>query len=164
VILLVSIDDTTPKGAVLWSHVPELVSLELMLHLYYVKDLYVSQVMNELAYHQVPFLLSFNINRLTSMSERSLHNASVNIREARRCLGRCLNGCFVPKESDLLQQWYNDSKQYSSGDSFEATNTQLDPQSRVQTLSMEAIYILRHIMYSHKVTILTISYVDISMW
>ncbi len=92
VILLLSIDITTPKGAVLWSRVPELVSLVLMLHLYYIKDLNVSQVMNELAYHQVPFPLSFNINRLTSMSKRSLHNASVHIREAWRHLVRCLNG------------------------------------------------------------------------
>jgi hypothetical protein len=160
VILLVSIDVTTPKGAVLWSHVPELVSLELMLHLYYIKDLNVSQVMNELAYHQVPITLSFNIKRLTSTSKRSLHNASVNVSEARRCLVRCLNGCFVPKDSDLLQQWYNDSKQYSSRDSFNATNTQLDPQRGVQTLSMEAIYILRHIMHSHKITVSNV----LSLW
>ncbi len=110
VILLVSIDVTTPKGAVLWSCVPELVSLELMLHLYYIKDLNVSLVMNELAYHQVPFPLSFNINRLTSMSKRSLNNVSVNVREARQHLVRCLNGCFVPKDSDQLQHchrpWY----------------------------------------------------------
>ncbi len=37
-IFLVSIDVTTPKGAIQWNHVPELVSLKLMLHLYYVKE------------------------------------------------------------------------------------------------------------------------------
>jgi hypothetical protein len=73
---------------------------------------------------------------------------------------RRLNGCFVPRESDLLHKWYADLKRYSNGDGLEATNTQLDPQSQVLTLSLDAIFILRHIMYSHKITVSNV----LSLW
>jgi hypothetical protein len=134
--------------------------IELMLQLCFVDGLNVFKVNDEFAHHQVPLPLTFDTGSLITMSPRNLSNATSNVKETCRCLVNCLNECFVLRESDLLHKWYADSKRYSNGDGLEATNTQLDPQSQVLTLSWDAIFILRHIMYSHKITVSNI----LSLW
>jgi hypothetical protein len=153
-------DVTTPDGAIQWNRVPELVSIKLMLHLYFVNGLNVSEVNDEFAHRQVPLPLTFDIGSLITMCPKNLSNATSNVKEACQRLVNGLHGCFVPREIDLLYKWYADSKRYSNGDGLEATNTQLDPQSRVHTLSLDAIFLLRHIMYSHKITVSNI----LSLW
>jgi hypothetical protein len=124
-----------------------------MLHLYFVNGLNVSEVNDEFAHCQVPLSSSFDIGSLITMSPKNLSNVTSNVKEACQRLVNGLHGYFVPRESDLLHKWYANSKRYSNGDGLEATNTQLDPQSRVHTLSLDAIFLLRHIMYSQKITV-----------
>jgi hypothetical protein len=159
-LLLTAMDVTTPDGAIQWNRVPELVSIELMLHLYFVDGLNVFEVNDEFAHRQVPLPLTFDVGSLITMSLKNLSNATSNVKEARQHLVNGLHGCFVPRESDLLHKWYADSKRYSSWDGLETTNTQLDPQSRVHTLSLDTFFLLRHIMYSHKITVSNI----FSLW
>jgi hypothetical protein len=158
--LLTAMDVTTPEGAIKWNRVPELVSIELVLHLYFVNGLNVSKVNDEFAHHQVPLPSTFDIGSLITMSPKNHSNATSNVKKARQHFVNGLHGCFVPRESDLLHKWYANSKRYSYGDGLEATNTQLDPQSRVHTLSLDAIFLLRHIMYTHKITVSNI----LSLW
>jgi hypothetical protein len=127
-------DVTNPDSAIQWNRVPELVSVELMLQLYFINGLKVFEVNDEFAHHQVPLPLTFDTGSLITMSPRNLSNSTSNVKEACQRLVNCLNGCFVPRESDLLHKWYANSKRYSNGDGLEATNTQLDPQSRVHTM------------------------------
>ncbi len=122
-LLLMAMDVTTPDGAIQWNRVPELVSIELMLHLYFVNGLNVSKVNDKFVHHQVPLPSTFDIGSLITMSPKNLSNATYNVKEACQCLVNGLHGCFVPRESDLLHNWYADSKRYSNGDSLEATNT-----------------------------------------
>ncbi len=159
-LLLTSMNVTNPDGAIQWNRVPELVLIELMLQLYFLDGLNVSKVNDEFAHRQVPLLLTFDTGSLITMSPRNLSNATSNVKEAHQCLDNCLIGCFVPRESDLLHKWYADSKRYSKRDCLEATNTQLDPQSQVLTLSLDGIFILHCIMYSHKITVSNV----LSLW
>jgi hypothetical protein len=93
-------DVTTPDGAIQWNCVPELVLIELMLHLYFVNGLNVSKVNDECAHRQVPLPSTFDIGSLIIMSSKNLSNATSNVKEAHQCLVNGLHECFVPKESD----------------------------------------------------------------
>jgi hypothetical protein len=68
--------------AIQWNCVPELVSIELMLHLYFVNGLNVSKANDEFAHCQVPLPLTFDIGSLITMSPKNLSNATSNVKEA----------------------------------------------------------------------------------
>jgi hypothetical protein len=92
-LLLTSMDVTNPDSAIQWNHVPELVSIELKLQLYFVNGLNVSKVNNEFTHRQVPLPLTFDTGSLITMSPRNLSNATSNVKEVRQHLVNCLNGC-----------------------------------------------------------------------
>jgi hypothetical protein len=80
-LLLMAMDVTTPDGAIQWNRVPELVSIELMLHLYFVDGLNVSEVNDEFAHRQVPLPSTFDIGSLITMSPKNLSNATSNVNQ-----------------------------------------------------------------------------------
>ncbi len=69
-LLLTAMDVTTPDGAIQWNRVPELVSIELMLHLSFVDGLNVSEVNDKFAHCQVPLPSTFDIGSLITMSPK----------------------------------------------------------------------------------------------
>jgi hypothetical protein len=91
-LLLTAMDVTTPDGEIQWNRVPELVSIELMLHLYFVNGLNVSKVNDEFAHRQVLLLSTFDIGSLITMSPKNLSNTTSNVKEARRRLVNGLHG------------------------------------------------------------------------
>jgi hypothetical protein len=92
-LLLTAMDVTTPDCAIQWNPVPELVLIELMLHLYFVNELNVSEVNDEFTHCQVPLPSTFDIGSLITMSRKNLSNATSNVKEACQRLVNGLHGC-----------------------------------------------------------------------
>ena len=153
-LLLRNIDCTTDEDFVQWSRVPELVSLEMVFHLRCKQnEVDISGIMNEMYRAKVSLPKTFDMNDLLEMSKNLVNAAYQNINAAPTKLVKCLHGNFVPSDSQLLHEWRANSKRYSDGVRLEANNFELNPGNRTQTISLSAIFILRHIMYSHKLSL-----------
>ena len=135
--------DPTEGGAVNWTKVQELASIELIFELLYNRDVPILDVEHQFISRGVSLPRSVSIPYLEQMSSRNMANTVMNISVARKILIESLDGCFVPQEDDLLYKWIADSRRYTRGSSVEADNF------KAGTLSPEALFILRHIMYSH---------------
>ena len=93
------------------------------------------------------------MNNLLEMFKNLVNTAYQNISAARTKFVKLLHKHFVPSDSQLLYEWQTDSTGYSDGVRLEANNFELNPGNRAQTISLSAIFILRHIMYSHKLSL-----------
>ena len=121
----------------------ELASIELIFELVYNRDVPILDVEHQFISRGVSLPRSVSIPYLEQMSSRNMANTVMNISVAREILIESLDGCFIPQEDDLLYKWIADSRRYTRGSSVEADNF------KAGTLSPEALFILRHIMYSH---------------
>jgi hypothetical protein len=152
-IKLNSLDPTTNNGTVDYKKVQELASMELMFELV-TKDVPISEVEDEFITRGVSLPCSVSITDLGQMNKRNIANTLNNINTARERLVKSLDGHFVPQEDDLLYKWIADSRRYTRGSNVEADNF------KAGTLTPEALFILRHIMYSHYLALNSV----ISLW
>ncbi len=138
----------------MWEHVANLASLELMFHLHWQdKTCNISGIMSEMLLLDVSLPSRFNINDLCILQSTSINNIITNIKQGRNRLVQCLQGFFEPGIDQMLYEWLTGSKLYTKGARLEASNFELEKNSHKNKLSLEAVYILRQITYSHKLSL-----------
>ena len=132
--------------------IPELVSLEFAFDLCCEKKMEPTAIKLEMAHHKVTTPASFNIDCFPELSRRGLKLCSQNIQFAQEELVRelTLAKLSIPRDNELLHEWQTYSQRVSAGERFEVSRRELDPNSRVPTLSLCAWFILRDILYTHK--------------
>jgi len=150
---LTNLDCTTQEQFLIWSKVPELASLEMAFDLYVNKDLVLSAVKEQMNWCQVNLPISFDVNQLPVLSKHNVKNAILNIARAREKLISCMEGIFSPGDDQLLHDWYSDGMRYTKGCRVQAENFVLNIGNRHMMLSLSTGWILRHIMFSHNLTL-----------
>mmetsp|Transcript_5656 Transcript_5656/g.15886 ORF Transcript_5656/g.15886 Transcript_5656/m.15886 type:complete len:972 (+) Transcript_5656:584-3499(+) len=60
---------------------------------------------------------------------------------------------YQPKDNELLHEWLRDGRSYSKGQRIEASNFEMNDGNRQLEISLEACFILRHIMFSFNLPI-----------
>ena len=144
-----STDDDLPLPRI--DRLPNLASIELVFHLHHVEGMKVSEIMIEMEKRQVDLPSSFNINDLLTINLRIKSNCVQNVKRARERFVKSLGGFFPPSSDQLLYDLLNDAERYSKGGSLEAENYEMIEGNK--QLSLDAVFILRHIMYSHKLSL-----------
>jgi len=139
---------TTEDGAVYHDRIPELASLELAFHLFTTEEKTVQEIMKALELAELDLPKSFDLTLITNLSGQSINKMNLNIKIARERLVQCLHN-QAPRDDQPLHAWLSDMKRYGEGVPIAANNLELHPESRRPTLSLSAVYLLRHIYYTH---------------
>ena len=147
----------TEDGVILWDMVSELGSLELMFRLIITDGLTLDAVETKMKSKRVDMPLTFEWEELCLLSKRSIMNARKNIKTARDDLMNHMGGHFVPKQDELLYEWLRDGKGYSEGRRVEANNFTMNIDSRARQLSIQASWMIRHILLSFNLPAVTVA-------
>jgi hypothetical protein len=139
---------TTEDGAVFHDRIPELASLERTFDLYSTRNKNVQEIMKELELAELDLPKTFDLRSITNLSNNKIDNAKQNIKRARERLVQCLHN-QGPRDDQPLHAWLSDMKRYGEGAGIAANNFELHPETRCSTLSLSAVYLLRHIFYTH---------------
>ena len=131
------------------SRIPELATLELAFDLFASGVKSIPKILNELDKRGMCPPTSFDLNGITCMSSQQLNNSRSNIRKARDRLVACLHSQGPPRDGQPLRLWLSDMKRYGEGRDVAASNFELQRFNGNPTLSLPAIYLLRHILYTH---------------
>lgn len=102
-------------GAIAWTKVRELASLESMVRLAHEEDIASDCLATEMRKRGVPMPDTICPGDLSLLSATNLANATMNIVAARDDLVNHLGGYFVPRADDELHEWLVDGKGYSFG-------------------------------------------------
>ena len=139
---------TTEEGAVFHDRIPELASLDLAFDLFTTEKKTVQEIMKALKLAELDLPKSFDLRSINNLSGQSINNMNHNIKIARERLVQCLNN-QGPRDDQPLHAWLSDMKRYGEGVPIAANNFELHPETRRPTLSLSAVYLLRHIFYTH---------------
>ncbi len=131
------------------SKIPELALLELAFELFSLGVNSVPEIQKEMSLPGLCPSTSYNLNGIICLSCQQLNKSLENIKKARTRLVECLHSQGPPMDGQPLHLWLSDIKRYGGGRGVAANNTKLHPKSRIPTLSAPAVYLPRHIMYTH---------------
>ena len=157
--LLTNIDVVTESGAVDFMKISNLSSLELIFDLYR-KGYGPTEIVAEMARLNVPPPVEFEVSSLETLPGRTISNYSLNIKKARALLEDSLEGYFVPGKKELLHEWSRSARMFSSGARMEGYNFEFNPNNGKQQLSLRASWLLRHIKFTHNLTLAKV----LSLW
>jgi hypothetical protein len=146
---------TTEDGAVFHDRIPELASLELTFDLYSTRNKNVQEIMKELELAELDLPKTFDLRSITDLSNNKIENAKRNIKRARERLVQCLHN-HGPRNDQPLHAWLSDMKRYREGADIAANNFEVHPETRRPTLSLSAVYLLRHIFYTHNLPLASV--------
>lgn len=133
-------------------NIAELVSLEMAFSLCRDKGVEPHAILAEMAKKKVDPPAFFNTEHFPTISNRGLSVCWQNI-----CLTReelvtelSLSKMSVPLENELLWEWQTNTSRGLARANFGLDRKELDPNSRVEIMGIEAWAILRDIYYTHK--------------
>ena len=82
------------------------------------------------------------------LSVTSINSGAKHIKQARNEWVIAMHGVYTPKPEEHLWEWLQEGRSYTEGKRVEANNFTLSNSNRKPELSLEAAFILWHIMFS----------------